>query len=111
MRMIPLIEQHREALNALCRRYRVARLDVFGSAAKGTFNPETSDLDFIVSFEDPGERGYAMRYLDFAVLLEALFGRRVDLLIDQPITNPYFRESVEASRTSVYESRSQEAAV
>jgi predicted nucleotidyltransferase len=109
--MIPLIEQHREALNELCRRFRVERLDLFGSAAKGNFNAQTSDLDFIVSFQNPGERGYATRYLEFDESLEALFGRRVDLLIDQPISNPYFRESVEASRTSVYESRSQEAAV
>lgn len=108
--MIALIEQHREALDELCRRFRVARLDLFGSAAKGTFNAQTSDLDFIVAFQNPGERGYAMRYLEFAESLEAVFGRRVDLLIDQPFKNPYFRESVEESRLNIYESRSQEAA-
>jgi predicted nucleotidyltransferase len=109
--MIALIEQHRQELDALCRRYRVARLDVFGSAVKGTFNPEKSDLDFIVTFQDPGERGYALRYLDFAESLESLFGRRVDLLIDQPFDNPYFKHSVEASRMTIYESRSEEAVI
>jgi len=109
--MIELIEQHREALDELCQRYRVSRLDLFGSAAKGTFNAAKSDLDFIVIFQDPGEHGYATRYLEFAVSLEALFGRQVDLLIDQPLTNPFFKQSVEESRQTVYKSRSQETAV
>ena len=42
--MIDLIEQHRAALEGLCRRYRVKTLEVFGSAADGTFDPARSDL-------------------------------------------------------------------
>ena len=109
--MIGLIEQHREQIAELCRRYRVERLDVFGSAVKNTFKPKSSDLDFIVQFQSPGERGYALRYLDFAESLEALFQRPVDVLIDQPFDNPYFKQSVEQARRTVYESGIQEAAV
>ena len=45
---IPLIAQHSDELTELCRRYHVKRLDVFGSAAVGDFNPDTSDIDFLV---------------------------------------------------------------
>lgn len=105
--MIPLIEQRRAELANLCRRYRVRRLELFGSAAKGTFRGGSSDLDFIVTFEGAGERGYATRYHDFAVALETLFDHPVDLLTERMIGNPYFREEVERSRETVYEQNRQ----
>ena len=60
--MIALIEDNREAIVALCEQYGVQRLAVFGSAAKGTFDPATSDLDFVVEFEDYGP-GVSRRFL------------------------------------------------
>jgi uncharacterized protein len=107
--MIPLVEQRKTELAALCRRHGVRRLDIFGSAATGEFQPTTSDLDFIALFSDTGP-GYADRYLDFAEALEALFHRRVDLMTERSIQNQYFRKSVEATRQTVYERQSQEAA-
>jgi predicted nucleotidyltransferase len=100
--MIDPLEGKHEAIAALCRDYGVLRLDVFGSAAKGTFDPETSDLDFIASFAGRDVPGYATRYLRFAEALEELFGRPVDLITEQGIKNPYFREEVDETRRSVY---------
>jgi predicted nucleotidyltransferase len=91
--MIGLIAEHREEIKALCRRYGVLRLDLFGSAATGAFNAETSDLDFIATFSDTEKPGCADRYLGFAEVLEALFGRSVDLLTERSIRNPYFRQT------------------
>jgi predicted nucleotidyltransferase len=91
-----------DAIAALCREYGVLRLDVFGSAAKGTFDPEASDLDFVMTFEDRGMTGYAKRYLRFAEALEALFARPVDVIFEESIRNPYFREEIEETRRSVY---------
>jgi uncharacterized protein len=105
--VITLIERRRAELVELCRRYRVKRLDLFGSASRGTFHKDTSDLDFIVSFEGAGERGYATRYYDFAESLEALFGRRVDLLMERMIGNPYFRQEVQQTREILYEQGSE----
>jgi predicted nucleotidyltransferase len=107
--MISLIDQHRSELDRLCRESRVRRLDLFGSAASGDFDAATSDLDFIVTFADTGP-GYANRYLAFAEALEALFGRRVDLLTERAIRNPIFRRSVERTRECIYEQRSEQAA-
>jgi predicted nucleotidyltransferase len=107
--MITLVERRRAELAELCRRYRVKRLDLFGSAARGAFDKDTSDLDFIVSFEGAGERGYATRYYEFAESLEALFGRQVDLLTERMIGTPFFRQEIQQARETVYEQGSQTA--
>jgi len=108
--VIPLIEQHRAELNRLCREFKVRRLDVFGSAATGRFHDSSSDLDFIVAFADTTTAGYADRYLNFAQALERMFRRRVDLVTERSIRNPFFRRAVEAARELVYDSGGQEAA-
>lgn len=102
--MIALVEQKKQGIADLCRRHEVRRLDLFGSAAHGDFQPERSDLDFIVQFTRTGYAGYADAFLDFADALEKLLGRKVDLLTERMIRNPYFRTTVEASRQTVYES-------
>jgi uncharacterized protein len=108
--MIDVIEQHLAEIHALCRHYGVRRLDLFGSAATESFDPATSDLDFVATFADTDVPGYADRFLDFAEALEALFGRPVDLVIDRSIRNPRFRQAVDATRQSVYDDRNAPAA-
>lgn len=97
-----VIARNHDAIVALCRQYGVLRLDLFGSAATGTFDPETSDFDFIATFADTDVPGYARRYLAFAEALEALLGRAVDLLTEGSIRNPYFRQAVDATRKQVF---------
>lgn len=100
--MIPEIERRRPELAALCRRFGVRRLEIFGSGATGGFRQDTSDLDFLVEFEPPAGPGYADRYFGLLEALEALFGRPVDLVVASAIRNPYFRESVDKTRAVLY---------
>jgi len=51
--MIPEIERCRTDLEALCKRFRVRRLEAFGSAVTGRFRTATSDIDFLVEFQPP----------------------------------------------------------
>ena len=102
--MIELVKEKREAVAEHCRRLNVRRLDVFGSAARGDFNPETSDIDFLVEFGGLDRPGLLKRYLDLAESLEALFDRKVDLVMARHFENPYFRASVETSKEPVYAS-------
>jgi predicted nucleotidyltransferase len=75
------IAAHRDELAALCRRFGVRRLEIFGSAARGTdFDPETSDADFLVEFDRASGLGPLEQYFGFAEALEALLGRSVDLV-------------------------------
>jgi len=100
--MIAEIEERRAEIQALCRRFAVRHLEVFGSAATGTFRNQESDLDFLVEFQRRAEPGYADRYFGLKESLEQLFGRQVDLVVDSAVKNPYFRESVERSKALLY---------
>jgi uncharacterized protein len=96
------MDRKRPQLSALCEKYGVARLDIFGSGATTAWRPDESDLDFVVVFGEQPGKSMADRYLGLAEDLERLFGRRVDLLTERAIRNPYFRQAVDATRTSVY---------
>ena len=107
--MLSDLTLHRDAIAELCRRFEVERLEVFGSAAGEDFDPQRSDVDFLVSFL-PGATDLD-NYLALADGLEALLGRRVDVVIERAIRNRYFRAAVEASRRPIYARTEQEAAV
>jgi predicted nucleotidyltransferase len=107
----PVIAEKLDDVHTLCHRYGVRRLEVFGSAAAGPFRQESSDLDFIADFGDEPLGPWGARLLDFADALEALFGRRVDLITPRSIRNPYFRQAVDASRCLIYEARSEETSL
>lgn len=100
--MEPRIEEKREQLVELCHRYHVQRLALFGSALREDFHPGHSDLDFVVEFESLPAGTYADTYFGLLEALEQLFGHPIDLIIDSAIKNPYFRESVERTKTLLY---------
>ena len=100
--MIDVIETHREELMGLCRKYHVARLEVFGSAVTGRFEPQRSDLDFLVEFLPESPMGPFRQYIDFLLELQSLFGRDVDLVEARAMKNPYFIRSANASRRVLY---------
>jgi len=100
--MIPEIERCRSDLEALCKRFGVRRLEAFGSAVSGRFQSETSDVDFLVEFLPLKGPGYADRYFGLLESLETLFQRPVDLVVASAIKNPYFRQSVDETRTLLY---------
>lgn len=100
--MIPEIAGQQAALKGLCCRYRVRRLELFGSAAVDRERPGESDLDFLVEFEPLSPGSYADTYFGLLEGLEQLFARPVDLVVASAIRNPYFRDSVERTKTLVY---------
>lgn len=87
----------------ICRRYRVKRLDLFGSAARGTdFDPETSDADFLVEFESPTRPDIARRFFGLEADLAEALGRKVGMSSLGAIRNPYILASIERDRETVY---------
>lgn len=105
-------EQHKAQLIELCRRYPVERLYLFGSILTDKFDPKKSDVDVQVFFEangDPIEVGAMM--WNFWDELEAVFGRKVDLLTKPEIRNPFFKKEVESTRQLVYERQGEEVFV
>ena len=102
--MIADIALHRWELRELCRRFHVRRLDVFGSAARGDFDPARSDLDFLVEFDHDEPEAMSLRsFFGFKDSLEALFGRSVDIIELGAMRDPYLKASIERSREPVFE--------
>ncbi len=100
--MSRLVEQNTKSLTELCERHGVSRLDLFGSATGEAFDPESSDLDFVVSFTPRTPSRLFERYFGLKEDLESLFGRDVDLVMEEAINNPYFARSVNESRVPLY---------
>jgi predicted nucleotidyltransferase len=95
------IEQHLPEIEALCRKYGVSRLELFGSAAGTDFDSDHSDFDLIATFvQTPG-----IEFVRFANELEQLLGRPVDLMMNRPIRNPFLRREIEATRKVIVDAK------
>jgi len=99
--MAPLLEQHRAAIEALCRKHHVKRLEVFGSAARDDFDPERSDVDLLVEFAQPGLEA-AWTYFYLWEDLEDLLGRKVDLVEPGGLQNRFFAASLARDRRTFF---------
>ena len=100
--MIACLEEKRNALGDLCRRFGVTRLEIFGSAAVAESDAPPRDLDFLVEFEPESPMGPFRQYFDFLEELERLFGRHVDLVEERAMKNPYFIREVARTRKLLY---------
>ena len=100
--MIDQIALRRQELQALCRRFHVRRLDLFGSAARGDFDPGHSDIDFLVDFDRSAPQHPFDAYFSFKEALEELFGCSVDLVEAGAVENPYLKASIEGNRENVF---------
>ncbi len=96
------IESRREQIAAICREHGVARLLVFGSVLREDFNPETSDIDFLVEFFPDVHKGWLSEYTDLKAAFEELFARKVDVIPNKQFRNPYFRATVEQDKELLY---------
>ncbi len=90
-----------EKIRALCGKYKVLKLFVFGSILTDKYN-KSSDIDFLVDFSDVDLYSYADNYFDFKKALEKIFKRQIDLLENKAIKNPYFRKSIDSSKQLIY---------
>jgi len=100
--MSSIIARHRRELVEVCRRFHVARLDVFGSAATDQFDEERSDLDFLVEFGDIPDGQRFDTYFGLQRALVDLFGRPIDLVEAGAPRNPYFIRRLNETRRPVY---------
>ncbi len=101
--MIPpeVISSRFPELAAVAAAHGLRAVWLVGSAARGEFNPTTSDIDLLVDFGDY-EPGIARRAVAFHVAVAALMGRRVDLISVHGIRNPTWVAIHEATRIPVY---------
>lgn len=96
-----LIELNIDKIIALCKKYKVDKLFVFGSILTNRFSPE-SDVDFVVRFNKTQITDYFSNFFDLKYALEDILGRRVDLVEEQAIRNHYLKENIERTKALVY---------
>jgi predicted nucleotidyltransferase len=97
------IALHLAELRALCRRFAVARLEVFGSAARGwDFDPSQSDADFLVEFQADAPLPPLGQFFGLHEALERLLGRPVDLVEAGAARNPHWLAEMAKARELIY---------
>jgi len=95
------LDQYRDEINKLCAMHKVKSLYAFGSVVSGEFNAE-SDIDLIVRFSEIEFGKYVDNYYDLKFSFEDLFKRKVDLLEEQALKNPYIIESINQHKQLIY---------
>jgi uncharacterized protein len=100
--MIDIVKDHLQEIESLCRKYQVKRLELFGSAARGDFNPATSDLDFFVEFLSYDTPRIVDQWFGLQEDLERIFQRKVDLTSLRTVTNPHFIEVAQRQKVTLY---------
>jgi len=96
-----VVEKNMKKIRALCNKHKVSSLFVFGSILTERFN-QTSDIDFIVDFNNVDLYDYADNYFSLKNSLEKLLNRPIDLLEESAIKNPYLKKSINSSKQLIY---------
>jgi predicted nucleotidyltransferase len=104
--MIELIKDNIKAIQDVCRKHHVRSLYLIGSATQKENFSSLSDIDFLYRFRknEIAEMDYADNYFDLLFSLQELLHRKVDLVAEEKMTNPYFIDSVNKGKLIVYES-------
>lgn len=95
------IEKHQEQIKALCEKHKVETLYAFGSVLNERFNSE-SDIDLLVKFQEIDLLDYADNYFNLLFSLQSVLDRKVDLVTEQSLKNPYFIEQINNTKQLIY---------
>jgi uncharacterized protein len=103
MDLTTLIKERYNDFIDLCRSHKVDKIYAFGSSIAKHFDPQTSDIDLVVKIDidDPADRGDAL--LSLWDKLEVLFERKVDLLTEDSIRNPYLKSNINRTKKLIYD--------
>lgn len=97
--------------DSVCQKHKVKYLYAFGSSVNDRFDYDKSDIDLLVEIDevDPVERGEKL--ISLWDTFERFFHRKVDLLTDSSIRNPYLRKSIDSTKILIYDGARQKVLV
>lgn len=103
MNLMTLLREKHSDFVDLCRSHKVDKIYAFGSSITDHFDPEKSDIDIVVKIDidEPADRGEAL--LSLWDKLETLFQRKVDLLTEDSIRNPYLKANINRTKKLIYD--------
>jgi len=96
-----IITQNIAKIKAVCDKQKIKSLFAFGSVCTDKFNDQ-SDVDLLVTFKQMDFGEYADNYFQTADMFEKIFHRKVDLVTEKSLKNPYFIQSVNQTKTLLY---------
>ncbi|PKL79927.1 MAG: nucleotidyltransferase [Ignavibacteriae bacterium HGW-Ignavibacteriae-4] len=99
--MEKIIQNNIDKIKELCLLHKVKSLSLFGSITKNKFNSD-SDIDFLVAFDNMSHVEYADNYFILIEKLESLLKRKIDLVTDKSLSNPYLINSINKSKVHIY---------
>lgn len=101
--MHPVVREQLPAIVEICKRHRVRRVAIFGSALRDDFDPSRSDIDLLIDFGplEPGTHG--RQYLGLIEELEGHCGRTCDVVESHMLRNEHVRRAVEREQIVIYD--------
>ena len=90
-----------------CLNHKVKYLYAFGSSVTDHFDIEKSDIDLLVEIDDPDPIERGEKLISLWDLFEKFFNRRVDLLTESSIRNPFLRNSIDSTKILIYDGAGQ----
>jgi uncharacterized protein len=99
--MLSYLEPYKPEIANLCVKHKVNKLFAFGSVIRNDFRAE-SDIDLVVDFDKMSIEQYADNYYSLKFSLQEVLKKRIDLLEEKAIKNPYFRKVIEQQRQLIY---------
>ena len=100
--MTTLLENHKEAIAELCRKYSVQRFFAFGSAIRDDFRPRESDVDLLVEFAPIGGHAKFHAYFEMLDELQRVLGTKVDLVMSGAVRNAIIAREIEKTKRIIY---------
>jgi len=95
------LTSHISQIKQLCEQHKVDKLYAFGSVLTDRFN-ENSDVDLVVNFVGVPLLEHGDNYFDFKFSLEDMFNRKVDLIEEKALKNPYFIKRLDETKQLIY---------
>lgn len=105
------ISNRKDVFKALCDDHKVKYLYAFGSAITDKFDSDKSDIDLLVEIDDsdPLERGEKL--ISLWDTFESFFHRKVDLLTESSLRNPFLRKSIDSTKILIYDGSGQKVLI
>ena len=94
-------EKNKDFIREICKKHKVEKLYLFGSAVSDDLKPE-SDVDFLVKFKNIDPESYFDNYMSLKEHLHNLFHRQIDLVEEQTLKNPILIHSINKSKQLIY---------
>jgi predicted nucleotidyltransferase len=105
------ISKKKKDFTLLCKSHNVKYLYAFGSSIDERFDTKTSDIDLLVEIDSPDPIDRGEKLLSLWDLFEDFFNRKVDLLTESSIRNPYLKRSIESTKVLIYDGSGEKASI